>query len=101
MCLACSIGLLQQCVSASSAMLLLMVGGEVPGGASGRKSLGLTAVLGVFASLGMASALPGRHLLSHLSEDAVEKSRPVWAVSPLMVFLHKAELLQQTLGLRP
>ena len=65
MCLACGAGLLQWWASASLAMLLLMVGRKVPGGVSGRKSLGLTAVLGVFTSpsrLGMASALQCQHL---------------------------------------
>lgn len=87
MCLACGAGLLQWWVSASSAMLLLMAGGKVPGGAFGRKSLGLPAALGVFtspSSLGMASAPQGKHIFSHHSWDATEKweeSRPNWAVT--------------------
>lgn len=71
MCLACGAGSLQWWVSASSAMLLLMAGGKVPGGAFGRKSLGLPAVLGVFtspSSLGMASAPQGKHLFPTIPE---------------------------------
>lgn len=65
MCLVRGVGLLRWGVSASSTVLLLMVGGKVPGGVSGRKSLGLTAVLWFFkspSSLGMVSALQGKHL---------------------------------------